>query len=321
MKLKELFKGFKRRELKRLNKKSKDTGMVFYENIYQDNNIENIYKIFINKENQALLYQTKANCILNFMNQSSSSIKREIEECSTFTNVYIIDEKLVEDLITITSIFNGYRRCIKDEKENVYYLLLSGSIYDYRELINSSNIDNSVTQSVIESLYQTNSIYFSDMRDIMELREFVDDDNIKIKYYNRLESDTEEIYEITPIHEIYDRIKKFGFTVEDAVNLSSAIFTISDDNKLYRKLSINNIFNSNEFTIINFIRDEVNNMVDNIEQYFIPVFKRVQEDTSGYDLIDEPLEDEIKTTSYEKKTELIYEGEDGEIYYDPKDFE
>lgn len=317
MNIKELIKKFKRKELNKLDSKKKETGNVIFETIYQDNNIENIYNIFIN-DGTNLNYQDKANQILELM-ENDPQLRVNIEECSLFTNVYIIDDKLTEDLFNILLYkFNGYRNVVRNTKDKVFYLLISGSIKDYKDLIRYSDIDNLIIHSVIQSLYQTNSIYFKDMKDILDLNLFVDDDNIEFKYKKKNISSYGTIYTITPIRELENILQEFKFTERDIINIGNVIYK-SEFDMYYNKVNIIDLFNyyNDRFSII--IKNEIKNMKRNIERCITPIYKNIETDNSGYDEIDEPIDDNI-TTVYEKKSELIYEDDNGEVCYDPKYF-
>ena len=313
---------FKSKDVKKLEEKEKKNAIVDFQCIYQDNNIENIFRGVFNGSSREVNYDNQVEFIKENL-QDNKYLRYGIEKLSSIINLYTISANIdIDKLLEICLLFNG-KKIIKVYKEN-YYLLLSGSITDYKILIKNSNINNEITQSVIESLYQTNSLYFEDMFKIMDKSLFVDDDNIELKYKS-LVLDYGTLYEVTPVKHIYEKINKYGFTMNDVLNCSSILY--QDDNS-DKGINLYKIFFYDLYNTINpfdnddygYIKEELSKKYPKyIKEFLKPVYESVEEDQESYDEIDEAIGD-IEEETFEVKKELIYEDEDGELHYDEANF-
>ena len=312
----------KSKDVKKLEEKEKKNAIVDFQCIYQDNNIENIFRGVFNGSSREVNYDNQVEFIKENL-QDNKYLRSEIEKLSSIINLYTISADInIDRLLEICLLFNG-KKIIKIYKEN-YYLLLSGSITDYKILIKNSNINNEITQSIIESLYQTNSLYFEDMFNVMDKSLFVDDDNIELKYKS-LALDYGTLYEVTPVNHIYEKINKYGFTMNDVLNCSSILY--KDDNS-DKGINLYKIFFYDLYNIINpfgnddydYIKEELSKKYPkHIKEFLKPVYESVEEDQESYNEIDEAIGD-IEEETFEVKKELIYEDEDGELHYDEANF-
>ena len=312
----------KSKDVKKLEEKEKKNAIVDFQCIYQDNNIENIFRGVFNGSSREVNYDNQVEFIKENL-QDNKYLRYGIEKLSSIINLYTISADIdISKLLEICLLFNG-KKIIKIYKEN-YYLLLSGSITDYKILIKNSNINNEITQSIIESLYQTNSLYFEDMFNVMDKSLFVDDDNIELKYKS-LALDYGTLYEVTPVNHIYEKINKYGFTMNDVLNCSSILY--KDDNS-DKEINLYKIFFYDLYNIINpfgnddydYIKEELSKKYPkHIKEFLKPVYESVEEDQESYNEIDEAIGD-IEEETFEVKKELIYEDEDGELHYDEANF-
>ena len=311
----------KSKDIKKLEEKEKKNAIVDFQCIYQDNNIENIFRGVFNGSSNEINYDNQVEFIKENL-QDNNYLRYGIEKLSSIINLYIINKDTdIIKLLEICTIFNG-SISIKDDKDN-YYLLLSGSISDYKKIIKCSSINNEITQSIIESLYQTNSLYFEDMFDIMDKTLFVDDDNIELKY-RALVLEYGTLYEVTPIKHIYERVCKYGFTMNDVLTCASILYQndYDENEKNIYKVFFNNLydeikpFNNND---CDYIKEELIKKYPQIKWFLKPFYKRIEEDQESYDEIDEAIGD-IEEETFEVKKELIYEDEDGELHYDEANF-
>ena len=312
----------KSKDVKKLEEKEKKNAIVDFQCIYQDNNIENIFRGVFNGSSREVNYDNQVEFIKENL-QDNKYLRYGIEKLSSIINLYTISADIdISKLLEICLLFNG-KKIIKIYKEN-YYLLLSGSITDYKILIKNSNINNEITQSIIESLYQTNSLYFEDMFNVMDKSLFVDDDNIELKYKS-LALDYGTLYEVTPVNHIYEKINKYGFTMNDVLNCSSILY--KDDNS-DKGINLYKIFFYDLYNIINpfgnddydYIKEELSKKYPkHIKEFLKPVYESVEEDQESYNEIDEAIGD-IEEETFEVKKELIYEDEDGELHYDEANF-
>ena len=312
----------KSKDVKKLEEKEKKNAIVDFQCIYQDNNIENIFRGVFNGSSREVNYDNQVEFIKENL-QDNKYLRYGIEKLPSIINLYTISSDIdISKLLEICLLFNG-KKIIKIYKEN-YYLLLSGSITDYKILIKNSNINNEITQSIIESLYQTNSLYFEDMFNVMDKSLFVDDDNIELKYKS-LALDYGTLYEVTPVNHIYEKINKYGFTMNDVLNCSSILY--KDDNS-DKGINLYKIFFYDLYNIINpfgnddydYIKEELSKKYPkHIKEFLKPVYESVEEDQESYDEIDEAIGD-IEEETFEVKKELIYEDEDGELHFDEANF-
>ena len=312
----------KSKDVKKLEEKEKKNAIVDFQCIYQDNNIENIFRGVFNGSSREVNYDNQVEFIKENL-QDNKYLRYGIEKLSSIINLYTISADIdISKLLEICLLFNG-KKIIKIYKEN-YYLLLSGSITDYKILIKNSNINNEITQSIIESLYQTNSLYFEDMFNVMDKSLFVDDDNIELKYKS-LALDYGTLYEVTPVKHIYEKINKYGFTMNDVLNCSSILY--KDDN-VDKGINLYKIFFYDLYNTINpfgnddydYIKEELSKKYPkHIKELLKPVDESVEEDQESYNEIDEAIGD-IEEETFEVKKELIYEDEDGELHYDEANF-
>ena len=312
----------KSKDVKKLEEKEKKNAIVDFQCIYQDNNIENIFRGVFNGSSSEINYDNQVEFIRENL-QDNKYLRYGIEKLSSIINLYTISADInIDRLLEICLLFNG-KKIIKIYKEN-YYLLLSGSITDYKILIKNSNINNEITQSVIESLYQTNSLYFEDMFKIMDKSLFVDDDNIELKYKS-LALDYGTLYEVTPVKHIYEKINKYGFTMNDVLNCSSILYKDDNSDKginlykifFYDLYNTINPFGNDDY---NYIKEELSNKYPkHIKEFLKPVYESIEEDQESYNEIDEAIGD-IEEETFEVKKELIYEDEDGELHYDEANF-
>ena len=311
----------KSKDIKKLEEKVKKNAIVDFQCIYQDNNIENIFRGVFNGSSGEVNYDNQVQFIRENL-QDNKYLRSEIEKISSIINLYIINKDTdIIKLLEICTIFNG-SISIKDDKDN-YYLLLSGSISDYKKIIKCSSINNEITQSIIESLYQTNSLYFEDMFDIMDKTLFVDDDNIELKY-RALVLEYGTLYEVTPVNHIYEKINKYGFTMNDVLKCSSILYQddYSDKGNLYKVFfyDLYNIIKPFDNDDCDYIKEELLKKYPKyIKEFLKPVYESIEEDQESYDEIDEAIGD-VEEKTFEVKKELIYEGEDGEIHYDDANF-
>ena len=312
----------KSKDVKKLEEKEKKNAIVDFQCIYQDNNIENIFRGVFNGSSREVNYDNQVEFIKENL-QDNKYLRSEIEKLSSIINLYTISADIdISKLLEICLLFNG-KKIIKIYKEN-YYLLLSGSITDYKILIKNSNINNEITQSIIESLYQTNSLYFEDMFNVMDKSLFVDDDNIELKYKS-LALDYGTLYEVTPVNHIYEKINKYGFTMNDVLNCSSILYQDDNSDKginlykifFYDLYNTINPFGNDDY---NYIKEELSKKYPkHIKEFLKPVYESVEEDQESYNEIDEAIGD-IEEETFEVKKELIYEDEDGELHYDEANF-
>lgn len=312
----------KSKDVKKLEEKEKKNAIVDFQCIYQDNNIENIFRGVFNGSSREVNYDNQVEFIKENL-QDNKYLRYGIEKLSSIINLYTISADIdISKLLEICILFNG-KKIIKIYKEN-YYLILSGSITDYKILIKNSNINNEITQSIIESLYQTNSLYFEDMFNVMDKSLFVDDDNIELKYKS-LVLDYGTLYEVTPVNHIYEKINKYGFTMNDVLNCSSILYKDDNSDKginlykifFYDLYNIINPFGNDDY---NYIKEELSNKYPkHIKEFLKPVYESVEEDQESYNEIDEAIGD-IEEETFEVKKELIYEDEDGELHYDEANF-
>ena len=159
---------------------------------------------------------------------------------------------------------------------------------------------------------------------IMDKSLFVDDDNIELKYKS-LVLDYGTLYEVTPVKHIYEKINKYGFTMNDVLNCSSILY--QDDNS-DKGINLYKIFFYDLYNTINpfanddykYIKEELSKKYPKyIKEFLKPVYESVEEDQESYDEIDEAIGD-IEEETFEVKKELIYEDEDGELHYDEANF-
>ena len=315
--LRKIFKSNKK-DIKKLESKSSTISNVDSILVYQDSNIKNIYHHILGGNPNEINYDNQANYIRQII-KDDDYYKSRIELISNITNLYIIDADI--DIIKLLEVCVGFtgRISIKRNKEN-FYLLLSGSIADYKKLIKYSTIDNEITQAVIESMYQTNSLYFEDMKDIMDMSLFVNDDNT-IRKYRPEEFEYGTLYDVTPIKCTYDALKSFGFTLRDVFTCSSILYK-EENNMDMKKIFLFDLYddvNPIENKDIESIRNKFLTEYPILKEYLKPIYKGVEDDTKSYDEIDEPI-GEIEEETFDVKKELIYEDENGDIHYDEANF-
>ena len=315
---------FKNREKRKLEKKVKKSGLCFSQFIYQDNNIENISNMFSNGKTFNT-YEERTEFIKELLSNKDNEY---ITEFSNVITIYIFQEVNLADAFEISSNFTDTRLKYNAE-EKLYYLLISGSIKEYKDCIRNIDISNSIGQCMIETLYLTNACYFEDfiIDRIMDKTSFNYYDNIEFKYISGLSEECNiTIYEISPVHEILNRVQAYGFNIEDVINSSRIIFTGNEYTVPviwkfleFYKINKNVKCDKNSAEFYDYVEDQLDNMIDDIGKYTIPKYKRIEQDMSEYDSIDEPL-DEVIENSYKKPEDLIHEDENGDIIYDEENF-
>ena len=316
--IKKIFKR-KYKDMKELNSKVERIGVVDFRCIYQDNNIENIFRGIFGGDKKEINYSNQVDYIKDNI-RNNDYLKSLIEGSSCIINLFLIDKKIdINKLIEVALEFKG-KISVTSDDEN-YYWLLSGSISDYKNLIKYSNINNEIIQSVIESMYQTNSLYFEDMYDIMDKTLFVDDDNIVLKY-KPISLEYGALCEITPVKHVYDAVKQYGFDIKDIFNVSSIVYMDEIASTLIKVPLFEfyrNIIKPIRDEDCHYIQEELDKTYPQLTKYIKPVYKSVDEDVESYNEIDEAV-GEIKEETFDIKKELIYEDEDGELHYDEANF-
>ena len=219
---------------KKVNLKEVRNGTVIPCFIYQNDNIDIVHRASKICYNSTLFdeYEDKA----NYISKVTSTGHESVMEHSNLINVYIFGQELFRELSEVLSVSKYVKtRVVFNEEEKLGYLLIGGQIRGYKEIIREIyNQNNPIAKSIIESLYVTNSCYFSDFIEdnIMEENLFNSMDNIDIKFKHQPLNEYLDIINIDPIDKIYEDIKEWGFTYEDALEVSTTTLFIKDISRI-----------------------------------------------------------------------------------------
>lgn len=223
---------------KKVNLQEVRSGNVIHNFIYQNDHVDIIQracKICYDKE-PCNTYEEKVEYIKKVLGKGHESIL----EHSSLINVYVIDQTLYRELCDILSASRYVNTRVRfDEDLKVAYLLVGGQIRGYKEIIREIyNPNNPIAKAIIESLYVTNSCYFGDFIEdgIMQEDLFYAMGDVDIKFKEESVNKYLDIINIDPVDLIYRSIKQFGFSYEDAIEVSSMTLFIKDISRIISQM-------------------------------------------------------------------------------------
>jgi len=286
-------------KLSRKGNNVNNKGNIYSEIIYMSNYINTIsYTLRVKQEDS---YENKLRVI-------KQNIQQDEKESLKYSNIIIyirIPENIILGALLPLIDSNLIKRYFRDEKKDMN-LLLSGSIYEFKELFrNSNDLHNSLLLSIKEELYQIESIFFEDFiqDDIMKQIKFGD---YSPKDIFMIKDDKIELLDISNIDLIISRLSEMGLYSEDKFTFRDIIDILYIIVNLTGKIEIKQykaIYEKFQGTLLEWLGNNnleylsipYNTTGETIESLFIPKYKKSSEYT----------EQNVQKEFYEDVDELV----------------
>ena len=202
-------------------------GIIKSEFIYQNNNIDIVHRAckichgtgLEEDEGSKIKYISR---IMGYGHEST------LEHSNVITVITVPRDKY-DELLEVMAVSRYAFTKVRHTK-NGAALLIGGSIRAYKNIIRDiDNQDNTVAEEILNNMYYTSPCYFDDfIKDGIMDRSNFDFEPYSVYKFDSITSDRLDVINVDPINYIYEKIKKYGFSWEDALEVCTTTILVKD---------------------------------------------------------------------------------------------